>query len=107
MLRVKFWVTVSEGFFAVMVTWWVPLVPVFAVPLKAAVADLKVMPLGSLPLLVILGAGKPVVVTWNENADPMMALAVLALVMAGGWPMIRAQGWLAVPEALVAVTMME
>jgi hypothetical protein len=41
------------------------------------------MPLGRVPVLLMLGLGKPVVVTWNENGEPWLALAVAALVIVG------------------------
>lgn len=79
-----------------------PLVPGPGVPAKVAVAEWKVTPLGSPPVTVIFGAGKPVAVTGKVNAEPVLALAVPALVMAGGWVMVRVKVWRAVPAGLAA-----
>lgn len=44
---------------------------------------MKITALGSVPDSVILGAGKPVVVAWNENVCPIGAGAEAALVISG------------------------
>lgn len=54
-----------------------------------------------------MGAGKPVAVTFKENVDPIAAVAVLARAMAGGWSTFKVNLWLAVPEVLAAVMVME
>ena len=59
------------------------------VPLSTPVAVLKVTPLGSVPLWLRVGAGKPVVVTVNDPAVPTLKVALFALVIAGAWFTVR------------------
>ncbi len=47
-------------------------------------ADVKVTPVGSVPVCVTVGVGKPVVVTVKLSAVPTMNVSLLALVIAGG-----------------------
>ena len=69
-------------FDAVMVIGYVP--PVFAagVPPNRP-AELKVTPLGSVPVSLNVGAGKPVAVTANEPTVPTVKAVVAPVVMAG------------------------
>src|SRR6266542_2234124 len=72
-----------------------PPVPGSGVPASVAVPSLlftKVTPPGSEPVsLMFIDApvGKPVVVTVNVPAVPTLNVALLALVMAGGWLTVR------------------
>ena len=66
---------------AVMVMGKVPVVE--AVPLSKP-AVLNVTPLGSIPLSLNVGVGKPVAVTVNDPAVPAVNVVLFALVMAGG-----------------------
>jgi hypothetical protein len=59
------------------------------VPLSTPVAALNVTPLGSVPLGLRVGAGKPVVVTVNDPAVPTLKVALFALVIAGAWFTVR------------------
>jgi hypothetical protein len=65
------------------------------------------MPAGKVPVLVTVGAGKPVVVTWNEKGVPTVALAVAALVIVGASLTFKVKVWLTVPRELVAVIVIE
>jgi hypothetical protein len=63
-----------------------PAMAVVAVPEKVAVPSAfatKVMPVGSAPDRVTVGAGEPDVVTVKENGTPVTAVAVVALVKVG------------------------
>ena len=71
-----------------------------AVPLPLAV---NVMPEGSVPVRVSVGAGVPVVVTVKLNAVPEVAVAESALVMASPLFTVRTKVWVAVPAELLAV----
>jgi len=68
---------------AVKVMLKVPFVPAAGVPLKTCVAELNVTPLGSVPVSLNVGFGKPVNVTVNDPAAPTVNIVVPALVMAG------------------------
>ncbi len=75
----------------------VPDVPGFpdsvAVPLPLST---KVTPPGRVPDLVIVGgAGKPVVWTVNEPAVPTVKVTPAALVIAGAWSTVSVKGWVA------------
>jgi uncharacterized membrane protein len=73
---------------AVMVSGYVPFVPVAGVPLSVAVwfpLLVNVTPLGSAPVSVIVGVGVPVVVTVKVPAPPTVKVVLLALVIAGAW----------------------
>ena len=62
-------------------------VPAAGVPLRVAVPFLlstKVTPVGSAPVSVRDGAGKPDVVTVNDPAPPTVNVALLVLVIAAG-----------------------
>jgi hypothetical protein len=45
----------------------------------------NVTPVGSVPASEIVGVGKPVAVTVNVPAAPVVNVVLLALVMAGAW----------------------
>jgi len=62
---------------------YVPFVPVAGVPLNAPVAVLNVTPLGSAPVSLRVGAGKPVAVTVNVPAVPTENVVLAALVIWG------------------------
>ena len=47
------------------------------------VAGLKVTPLGSAPLSLSVGAGKPVAITVNDPGKPAAKVVLAALVIAG------------------------
>jgi hypothetical protein len=104
------WFTVSVNdwfageptpFVAVIVIGYEPAVPAAGVP--ASVADplplsMNVTPLGSVPVLVSVGAGKPVVVTANVPALPTVKAVLLADVIVGasGWlETVSVKPWLA------------
>jgi len=70
---------------------------VVAVPLSTPAA-LNVTPLGSVPLSLRVGVGKPVAVTGNEPAVPTVNVVLLALVMAGGWLTMSVKLWVAFGE---------
>jgi hypothetical protein len=67
------------------------------------VVELNVIPAGSAPVSVTVGAGNPVVLTVNDPACPTVKVAVAELVMAGDCRTVSVNDWLAVPEELVAV----
>ena len=56
--------------------------PDAGVPLSTPVVALNVTPLGSVPVWLKVGVGKPVFITVNELAMPKGKLVLLALVMA-------------------------
>ena len=68
-----------------------------AVPLSTPLG-LSVTPLGSEPLSVKVGAGKPVAVTVNELAAFTTNVAPFALVMAGAWFTVSMKFWVAFDE---------
>ena len=68
-------------------------------PLALAV---NVMPGGSVPALVKVGAGVPVVVTVKLNAVPEVAVAEFALVMASPLLTVKVKAWVAVPVEFLA-----
>lgn len=74
-----------------------------AVPFAPAV---KVMPVGKVPVRVIVELGKPVVVTPKENAVPVTAVADVALANCGAWAtvMVTCCVWLRFPLVAVIVT---
>lgn len=49
----------------------------------------SITPLGSVPVSENVGAGKPVAVTRNEPATPVVKVVLPALVIAGGWSTLR------------------
>jgi hypothetical protein len=59
-------------------------VPAARVPLSNP-AELKVTPLGNVPVLLNVGAGYPVATAVNEPDVPTVKVALLALVIAGAW----------------------
>jgi hypothetical protein len=72
-----------------------------AVPLPLSVKVKS--PLAGRPLAPSDGAGLPVVVTVKLSADPTVAEALAALVIAGLSPTWMSKVWLVVPIAFVAV----
>lgn len=83
----KVWVAaVPTPLLAVNVREYVPAVPEAGVPLSVPVPlwlSTNVTPLGSVPVSVKDGEGKPVVDTVNDPAEPAVNVALLALVIAG------------------------
>jgi hypothetical protein len=71
-------------FEAVMTSGYDPPVPAAGVPLSTPAA-VKVTPVGSAPVRLNVGAGKPVAVTVKEPAEPTVKVVLFALVMAGAW----------------------
>jgi hypothetical protein len=70
----------------VIVSVYLPVVPVAGVPLRVAVPfplSLNVTPLGSVPVSVNDGVGVPVVVTVNVPVTPAANVVLFALVMTG------------------------
>jgi len=98
----------ATPFAAVKVMGYVP--PVFAagVPLSTPVETLNVTPLGSVPLSLRVGAGKPEAVTVNVPAVPTVNVVLAALVMVGAWFTVRVKLCVAFGETpLLAVMVME
>jgi hypothetical protein len=89
---------------ALIVSVYVPAVPLPGVPLRAAVPfplSLNVTPLGSVPVSFNDGVGVPVVVTVNVPATPAANVALFALVMTGDARLFA--GWnAATPASLLA-----
>jgi hypothetical protein len=84
-VRVKLCVASGETpLLAVIVIAYVPPEPAAGVPLSTP-AELSVTPPGSAPVLLKVGAGKPVAVTLNDPGVPTWKVALLPLVMAGAW----------------------
>jgi len=106
-VNLKFWVAFGEmPFEAVMVIGYVP--PVFAagVPLSTP-ADERVTPLGSAPVSLKVGAGKPVAVTVNDPADPTVNVVLAALVIESAWLTVSVKFWTALGATpLLAVKVM-
>jgi hypothetical protein len=73
---------------AVIVMGYVPPVPAAGVPLSKP-AEVSVTPLGSEPVSLKVGTGKPVAVTVNDPPVPTWKVVLFALVMAGDWTMTR------------------
>jgi len=87
-LSVKFCVaSVPTPLLAVMVIGYVPTVPNAGVPLSTP-AEVKVTPLGR-PGFSKLGEREACGVTGNDPAVFTVKVALLALVMAGGWPTVK------------------
>ena len=87
--------------FAVIVSGYVPPVPVLGVPASVAVPSLlfvNVTPAGKAPVwLMAMDAfdGNPVVSTVNEPAWFVWKVALFALVMAGAWFTVSVKFWVA------------
>jgi len=64
----------------------------------------KVTPAGSVPKSDRVGVGEPVVVTVKEKAVPDLTVSDAELVKAGVWPTVNVKFWVAVPDVLVAVS---
>ena len=73
---------------------------------ESSPADDKVMPVGSVPAVTLtVGAGIPVITTWNVPEVSSANVAVLALVMIGGSLVVRVKACTALaPMPLVAVS---
>jgi hypothetical protein len=84
-------------FCAVIVMGYVPMVPAAGVPLSIPVAAVNVTPVGSVPVSLSVGAGKPVAVTVNVPAKPSTKVALFALVIAGAWSTVSVK--VCVPSA--------
>lgn len=85
-VRVSAWVAVPFLFLAVRVSGYTPAAAFTGVPEIVAVPSplsANFTPLGSAPILVILGAGSPVVVTVKVNATLKVAVALEPLVKTG------------------------
>jgi hypothetical protein len=105
---VKFWVAFGETpLAAVNVIGYVPALLAEGVPASVPVPFpllVNVTPLGSVPELVIVGAGEPVVVTVKVPADPATNVVAFGLVNAGAVLTVRVKFWVAFGEMpLVAV----
>jgi hypothetical protein len=87
---------------------YVPAVPAAGMPAKVPVPFLlskNVTPLGSAPVSVKDGTGKPVAVTGNVPAVPTVNAVLLALLIAGGWSTVNVKVCVAsVPIPLWALT---
>jgi hypothetical protein len=91
---------------AVIVSVKVPVV--FDVPEIVAVPSplfLKLTPLGSVPVLVRDGFGKPVVVTMKANWVLTLSVTADGLVIAGAWLTVRVKFWVAVVPTPLAAAM--
>ena len=64
----------------------------------------NVTPDGKVPVRANVGTGVPLAVTVKLNASPAVAVAVAALVMARPLFTVSVRTWVAVPAALLAVT---
>jgi hypothetical protein len=72
------------------------------------VEALNVTPVGSAPDSVRVGAGLPVAVTVNVPGDPIVKVALEALVIAGAWVTVRVKFCVAFGATpLLAVKMSE
>ena len=63
----------------------------------------QVRPCGRAPDSAIVGAGAPVAFTVKLKAEPSVAVAVAAVVIAGGPLTVRTNDWVTVPAVFVAV----
>jgi hypothetical protein len=89
---------------AVKVMLYVPTVPDAGVPLSTPVKESKLTPLGSVPVLLKAGLGKPVAVTVNVPPVPNVNDVLFALVIAGAWSTVSVKLCVAaVPTPLLAV----
>ena len=80
---------------AVMVIGYVPLDPMIGVPDSTPVVELRVTPVGSVPVSLKVGAGKPVAVTAKVPAVPTVKVAALPEVMTGAWSTVTVKLWVA------------
>src|ERR1043165_8227362 len=98
-VRVKDWLAFGRlPLAAPKVIAYVPPVPAFGVPESVAVPLpllTKVTPPGSTPVSLIVGAGKPVVVTVKVPGAPTVKAALFALVIAGASFTVRVKLWFA------------
>jgi hypothetical protein len=95
-VSVKLWVAaVPMPLEAVKLKAYVPEVPAAGVPLKAPVLELNVTPLGSAPVSLRVGVGKPVAVIVNEPELPTVKVVAVALVIAGAWFTVNVKLWVA------------
>jgi hypothetical protein len=70
---------------AVIVSGYVPLVPLAGVPPSTPVVLLSITPLGRVPFSENVGAGNPLAVTVNDDTNPDPNKILAALVIAGAW----------------------
>jgi len=102
---------VPTPFDAVKVMGYMAAVPDAGVPLSVPVPfplSVKVTPVGSAPVSVRDGAGKPVVMTVNDPEVPTVNVVALGLVMAGASSTVSVKFCVALlPTPLLAVNMME
>ena len=71
-----------------------PAVPAAAVT-PSRPDGLRVIPVGSEPVWLKVGAGKPVAVTWNELATPIVNCVLFPLVIAGAWSTVSVKACVA------------
>ena len=83
-----------------------PPVPPAGVPLSRP-DELRVTPLGRGPLVVKVGAGRPVAATWNEPNVPTVKVVWLALVMAGAWSTVSVKLWVAFGDTPLLAVMVK
>ncbi len=105
-VNVNFWVTVENELAAEMVSEYTPPWPTPAVPARLAVPlplSTQLSPCGRAPASVNAGAGAPVAFTVKLNADPTVAVADAAVVIAGGPVTVSVNDWVTVPLGFVAV----
>lgn len=96
--------TLPAALLAVIVKLNMPPLP--GVPLKEPVAELRVTPLGSAPLVLNVGDGKPEAVTENAPREPAVNVALLGLVKVGDWFTVNVKLCETLPSALLAVIVM-
>jgi hypothetical protein len=83
-VSVKLWLAgVPTPLLAVNVMGYMAAVPDAGVPLSTPVAGENVTPVGSAPVSIKDGTGKPVVITVNDPKAPTVNVVLLGLVMAG------------------------
>ena len=96
MSRVRVWVAGPPRFDALSWMLWAPTSPSDGVPEMVAVPSPLLTQLksaGSPDSAMAAGTGKPLVVTLKLNGDPLVAVALLALVKAGAWPTTTLKVW--------------
>jgi hypothetical protein len=99
-LRVKAWETDPAVLVAVMVkVYGEPAVVAGGAAVMSPAAFINATPEGSEPAVMLkVGAGEPVAVTWKVAAFPAMKVVLAALVNTGGWGgrlTVSEKGWVA------------
>jgi hypothetical protein len=85
-MSVKLWVAFTPiPFSAVITIGYAPWVPVAGVPLSTPVVEFRVTPVGSAPVSLNVGAGKPVAVTVKVPSDPTANVVLFWLAIEGDW----------------------